>query len=298
MATEVGNPKPDGVRLTAEAVPSVRPVSARPGQKDPLIVRVLLIGSALAVISLLVLLPVIQVFAQAFASGVSTYWHNVALDADTRHAMGMTLVVAAIAVLFNMVFGLAASWAIAHFRFPGRPLLLSLIDLPFTVSPVVAGLALVLLFGAQGYFGPWLIAHDIRILFAMPGLILATSFVTFPFIARELIPLMEALGPDEELAAISLGASGWQTFWLVTLPNIRWGLLYGVILCTARAVGEFGAVNVITGRIAGRTDTLPLRVERLFQDSNMAGSFAAASILTLLALVSLVIKTLIERRKL
>jgi len=274
------------------------PSPVRPGQKDPLFVRCLLIGAAMTVITLLILVPVIQVFTEAFSRGVPNYLSNVLGDRETLHAIGMTLVVAGWAVLANVIFGLAASWAIAHFHFRGRTLLLSLIDLPFTVSPVVAGLALVLLFGAHGYFGPWLIDHGVHILFAMPGLILATSFVTFPFIARELIPLMESLGPDEELAAVSLGASGWQTFWLVTIPNIRWGLLYGVILCTARAVGEFGAVNVITGRIAGQTDTLPLRVERLFQDSNMSGSFAVASVLTLLAVVSLVIKTYIERKKL
>jgi sulfate/thiosulfate transport system permease protein len=282
VASEIAPPKSDLLRR---------------GQQDPLIVRCVLIGAAVAVIGVLVLLPVIQVFSEAFAKGVQVYWNNVVADPDTRHALGMTIVVAALAVLFNVIFGLAASWAIAHFRFPGRALLLSLIDLPFTVSPVVAGLSLVLLFGAQSYLGEWLQSHGVRILFAMPGLVLATSFVTLPFIARELVPLMESLGQDEELAAISLGASGWQAFWLVTMPNIRWGLLYGIILCTARAVGEFGAVNVITGRIAGRTDTLPLRVERLFQDSNMAGSFAVASMLTLLALVSLIIKTFIERKK-
>ncbi len=199
-------------------------------------------------------------------------------------------------MLANTIFGVAAAWAIARFRFPGRTLLVTLIDLPFSVSPVVAGLAFVLLFGLQGFFGPWLYAHDIRIIFATPGLILATVFVTFPFVARELIPVLEAVGPDEELAALSLGARPWQIFWRVTLPNIKWGLLYGVILCNARAMGEFGAVYVVSGRIGGQTDTMPLRVEKLFQEYNSPASFALASLLTLLALASLLAKTLLERK--
>jgi sulfate transport system permease protein len=205
--------------------------------------------------------------------------------------------VAPAAVRANLVFGVAAAWAIARFRFPGRTLLVTLIDLPFSVSPVVAGLVLVLLFGLQGYFGPWLKAHGIQIIFATPGLILATTFVTFPFVARELIPVMEAIGPEEELAALSLGANGWQMFWRVTLPNIKWGLLYGVILCNARAMGEFGAVYVVSGHVAGRNDTLPLRVEKLFQSfGGMPASFAVASVLTLLALVTLGIKVALERK--
>jgi sulfate transport system permease protein len=198
--------------------------------------------------------------------------------------------------VLNLIFGVAAAWAIARFRFPGRTLLVTLIDLPFSVSPVVAGLCFVLLFGLQGFFGGWLQENGIKILFATPGLILATAFVTFPFVARELIPVMEAIGPDEELAALSLGASGWQIFWRVTMPNIKWGLLYGVILCNARAMGEFGAVYVVSGHIAGSTDTMPLRVERLFQESQSAASFAVASVLTLLALVTLIVKVALERQ--
>jgi sulfate transport system permease protein len=217
-------------------------------------------------------------------------------DRDTRHAILLTLIVAPAAVVLNLLFGLAAAWAIARFRFPGRSALVSLIDLPFAVSPVVAGLMLVLIFGLQGYLGPWLREHDIKIIFALPGLIAATTFVTLPFVARELILVMEAIGSDEETAAVSLGASGWQLFWRVTLPNIKWGLLYGVILCNARAMGEFGAVYVVSGHIAGQTDTMPLRVEKLFQEYNNPGSFAVASVLTSLALVTLVAKMALERR--
>src|SRR5262249_14945126 len=213
---------------------------------------------------------------------------------ETRHAIGLTLTVAPIAVAVNLVFGVAAAWAIARFRFPGRALLTTLIDLPFSVSPVVAGLIFVLIFGLQGYLGPWLREHDIRIIFATPGLILVTSFVTLPFVARELIPVMEAIGAEEEVAAISLGANGWQMFWRVTLPNIQWGLLYGVILCNARAMGEFGAVYVVSGHSG--TDTMPLRGEKLFQEYNNPGSFAVASLLTSLALVTLVVKVLLEHK--
>jgi sulfate transport system permease protein len=254
-----------------------------------------LILFAFAVVGILVVVPVVNVFANALANGVGVYWDNLAADPDTRHAILLTLTVAPVAVAANVVFGVAAAWAIARFRFPGRALLTALIDLPFAVSPVVVGLALVLVFGLQGYLGPWLRAHDIHIIFALPGLILATAFVTVPFVARELIPVLEAVGPEEELAAVSLGARGWQVFWRVTLPNIRWGLLYGVILCNARAMGEFGAVYVVSGHIAGRTDTIPLRVEKLFQEYNTPGSFALASLLTLLALVTLVVKVALER---
>ncbi len=223
--------------------------------------------------------------------------HNLFGDANTRHAILLTLTVAPAAVFANLVFGVAGAWAIARFRFPGRALLLTLIDLPFSVSPVVAGLMFVLLFGLQGYFGPWLREHGVKILFATPGLILVTAFVTLPFVARELIPVMEAVGPEEDVAAVSLGANGWQMFWRVTWPNIRWGVLYGVILCNARAMGEFGAVYVVSGHIAGRTDTMPLRVEKLFQEYNTPGSFAVASVLTLLALVTLAAKAWLEHRE-
>ncbi len=214
----------------------------------------------------------------------------------SAHCSKLTLLVAAIAVPLNLVFGVAAAWAIAKFEFPGRNVLITLIDLPFAVSPVIAGMTFILLFGRQGLVGPWLDAHDIKIVFAVPGLILATIFVTFPFVARELIPLMQAEGRDEEEAARVLGASGWQMFWRVTLPNIKWGLLYGVILCNARAVGEFGAVSVVSGHIRGQTNTLPLHVEILYNEYNFQAAFAAASLLTFLALVTLVAKTLVERR--
>jgi sulfate transport system permease protein len=254
--------------------------------------------TAVGVVVGLIVLPVVNVFYQALAHGLGTYWRAIALDVDTRSAILLTLTVAPIAVALNLVFGVAAAWAIARFRFPGRTLLVTLIDLPFSVSPVVAGLVFVLLFGLQGYFGPWLRDHGLKIIFATPGLVLATAFVTFPFVARELIPLMEAVGPEEELAAVSLGASGWQMFRRVTLPNIKWGVLYGVILCNARAMGEFGAVYVVSGHIAGQTDTIPLRVEKLFQDPHhMPQSFALASVLTLLALVTLVCKAALERKR-
>ena len=225
----------------------------RAAQQDPLWVRCLLIGAALAVIGLLILMPVVNVFYQALADGFGAYWKNLFEDAGTRNSILLTLIVAPVAVVMNIVFGLAAAWAIARFRFPGRTVLTALVDLPFSVSPVVAGLVLVLIFGLTGYLGPWLRAHDIKILFATPGLILATAFVTVPFVARELIPVMEALGSEEEMAAVSLGASAWQVFWRVTLPNIKWGLLYGVILCNARAMGEFGAVYVVSGTSTAAT---------------------------------------------
>jgi len=263
---------------------------------EPPWVRWTLISLAIFVLTILVIVPVVNVFAQALANGPSVYWENLFANADTRHAVLMTLTVAPTAVVLNMVFGVMAAWCIARFRFPGRTILITLIDLPFSVSPIVAGLTFILLFGLQGYFGAWLQEHDIRILFATPGLILVTTFVTFPFVARELIPVLEAIGPEEEVAALSLGAKPWQMFWYVTLPNIKWGLLYGVILCNARAMGEFGAVYVVSGRIAGQTDTLPLRVEKLFQEYNSPGSFAVASLLTLLALVTLVIKVTLERK--
>jgi sulfate/thiosulfate transport system permease protein len=264
---------------------------------DPWVVRWGLTLAAILVLTVLVIVPVVNVFSQALGRGVAAYWHNLFGDPNTRHAVLLTLIVAPSAVLSNLVLGVACAWAIARFRFPGRAMLLTLIDLPFSVSPVVAGLMFVLLFGLQGYFGPWLREHGIRIIFATPGLILVTAFVTLPFVVRELIPVMEAVGPEEDLAAVSLGANGWQMFWRVTWPNIRWGVLYGVILCNARAMGEFGAVYVVSGHIAGRTDTMPLRVEKLFQEYNTPGSFAVASVLTFLALVTLALKTWLEHRE-
>lgn len=282
--------------MQSEARIGATGVQRRRSQDDPTWVRFLLIGISLGVLGLLVVVPVVHVFYEALAKGVSTYWHNLIDDPDTRHAIWLTCVVAPTAVVCNIVFGLCAAWAVTRFRFPGRTLLVTLIDLPFAVSPIVAGLMLVLLFGMQGHFGPWLREHGMQVIFATPGLILATTFVTLPFVARELIPVMESLGSDEETAAVSLGANGWQMFWYVTLPNIKWGLLYGVILCNARAMGEFGAVYVVSGHIAGKTDTVPLRVEKLFQEYNNPGSFAVASLLTLLALVTLVIKVVLENR--
>jgi len=308
------------------------------------------------------LIPMVNVFSEALAGGIGVYWDNLVKDPDTRHAIGLTLTVVPIALVANVVFGIAAAWAITRFRFPGRTFLTALIDLPFSVSPVVAGLMFVLIFGLQGYFGAYLrrdgysimpyvtaaaivavlvvvyglfvpsneaarrgifkhplitivlggIAafsvlvvaqqalelwphnQSLKIIFATPGLVLATSFVTFPFVARELIPVMDAIGADEELAAVSLGASGWQMFWHVTVPNVKWGLAYGIILCNARAMGEFGAVYVVSGHIAGRTDTMPLRIEKLFQEYNLPGSFAVASVLTLLAILTLFIKSRLE----
>ncbi|HEY7159548.1 MAG TPA: sulfate ABC transporter permease subunit CysW, partial [Gemmataceae bacterium] len=270
---------------------------SRPPTRDPWPVRWGLTLAAVLVLTVLVIVPVANVFCQALSRGVVTYGHNLAGDANTRHAILLTLTVAPAAVLANLIFGVACAWAIARFRFPGRAALLTLIDLPFSVSPVVAGLMFVLLFGLQGYFGPWLRDHGWKIIFATPGLVLVTAFVTLPFVVRELIPVMEAIGPDEDVAAVSLGANGWQMFWRVTWPNIRWGVLYGVILCNARAMGEFGAVYVVSGHIAGRTDTMPLRVEKLFQEYNTPASFAVASVLTLLALVTLALKVWLERRE-
>lgn len=267
---------------------------ARGAQEDPLAVRWALIGVAVATIGVLVVIPLIDVFYEALARGPGVYWNNLIGDADTRSAIALTLTVAPAAVAANLLFGVAAAWTIARFRFPGRALLIALIDLPFAVSPVVAGLIFVLLFGLQGYAGAWLRAHGIKIIFATPGLILATAFVTFPFVARELIPVMEAIGAEEETAAVSLGARAWQIFRRVTLPNIKWGLLYGIILCNARAMGEFGAVYVVSGRITGQTDTMPLRVEKLFQEYNMPGAFALASVLSSLALLTLLLKTALE----
>ena len=273
----------------------IRPVPRR-AHEDPAWVRRALVASAVGIMLLLVVVPLVNVFVEAFAGGLAAYWQNLVDDPDTLHSILLTLAVAPTAVILNTIFGLAAAWAIARFKFPGRAALTAFIDLPFTVSPVVVGLFLLLLFGLQGIFGPWLREHDIKIVFAFPGLVIATCFVTFPVIARELIPLMEALGADEEIAAVSLGARPWQLFRLITLANIKWGLLYGIILCNARAMGEFGAVFVVSGHIAGKTDTMPLRIEKLFQEYNLPGSFAVASILAMLALVTLLVKTTLEWR--
>ncbi|MGE3298020.1 MAG: sulfate ABC transporter permease subunit CysW [Porticoccaceae bacterium] len=258
-------------------------------------VRWLLTGVALAFLGFFLLLPLIGVFTEALRNGVGLYWESLT-DPDALAALRLTLLVAAIAVPLNLVFGVAAAWAIAKFEFRGKTLVTTLIDLPFSVSPVVAGLIYVLVFGAQGWLGPWFIERDLQIIFAVPGIVLATVFVTFPFIARELIPLMQEQGTDDELAALSLGANGWQCFRHVTLPNIKWGLLYGVLLCNARAMGEFGAVSVVSGHIRGATNTMPLHVEILYNEYNFAAAFAVASLLAGLALVTLGLKAILEAR--
>ena len=262
---------------------------------EPSWVRYALITVALLFLTLFLFVPLVAVFAEALKNGWATYKEAI-LDPDALSAIKLTLIAAVISVPLNLVFGVAAAWAIAKFDFRGKSILLTLIDLPFSVSPVIAGLIYVLLFGSQGWFGPWLMDHDIKILFAVPGIVLATVFITFPFVARELIPLMQAQGSEEEEAALVLGASGWSTFFRVTLPNIKWGLLYGVILCNARAMGEFGAVSVVSGHIRGETNTMPLQVEILYNEYNFTAAFAIASLLALLALVTLAVKTFIEWR--
>jgi len=257
--------------------------------------RYALTAAALAIVLLFLALPLFVVFSEALAKGVAVYGRALS-DPDTLSAIRLTLTVAAIAVPFNLVFGVAAAWCVAKFDFPGKSILVSLIDLPFSVSPVVSGLVYVLLFGAQGWFGPWLAAHHLQVIFAVPGIVLATVFVTFPFVARELIPLMEEQGTDEEEAAVVLGAGPWQVFFRVTLPNIKWGLLYGVLLCNARAMGEFGAVSVVSGHIRGLTVTTPLQVEILYNEYNFTAAFAVASLLALLGLVTLVAKSVVEWR--
>lgn len=276
-------------------VQSVAPPNVARATTEPVWVRRVLIGVALVFLSLFLFVPLVSVFFEAFKKGWEVYVAAIT-EADAVSAMWLTLIAAAISVPLNLVFGVSAAWAIAKFDFRGKSVLLTLIDLPFSVSPVIAGLIYVLVFGLQGWFGEWLMAHDMKVIFAVPGIVLATIFVTFPFVARELIPLMQAQGQEQEEAARVLGASGWQTFWKVTLPNVKWGLLYGVILCNARAMGEFGAVSVVSGHIRGQTNTLPLHIEILYNEYQFAASFAVASLLASLALVTLVLKYIVERR--
>ena len=269
---------------------------AEAGTTEAAWVRYTLIGISLVFLFLFLVLPLAAVFAEAFRKGFDAYW-DALKEPDAWSAIRLTLITALIAVPLNLVFGIAAAWCIAKYEFKGKSVLTTLVDLPFSVSPVVAGLVYVLMFGAQGWFGPWLQEHDVKVIFAVPGIVLATIFVTFPFIARELIPLMQAQGNEEEQAAMVLGATGWQTFWYVTLPNIKWGLIYGVILCNARAMGEFGAVSVVSGHIRGQTNTMPLHVEILYNEYQSVAAFAVASLLALLALVTLIIKSVAEWRQ-
>ncbi len=265
------------------------------GMTEPGWVKFTLIGISLLFLGLFLVIPLAEVFVSALQKGIGFYFDAIR-DPAALSALRLTLLTAFFSVFFNLIFGLASAWAITRFEFPGKNLLITLIDLPFTVSPVVSGLIYVLLFGLQGYLGPWVLSHGIHIIFAAPGIILATIFVTFPFVSRELIPLMQELGSEEEQAALVLGANGWQIFWRVTLPNIQWGLLYGVILCNARAMGEFGAVSVVSGHIRGLTNTLPLHVEILYNEYNFTAAFAVASLLTFLALVTLVAKAIVGAR--
>ena len=263
------------------------------GTEESPFIKWTLITVALAFCLVFLLLPLVNVFVQALAKGWMFYWNSLT-NPDSWAAIRLTLLVAAICVPLNTLFGLAAAWAIAKFKFRGKSVLITLIDLPFSVSPVVAGLMFVVLFGLQGFFGKWLDTHNLKIIFAVPGIVLATVFITFPFVARELIPVMQATGTEQEQAALTLGANGWQTFWHVTLPSVKWGLIYGMILCNARAMGEFGAVSVVSGHITGQTDTMPLRVEKLYNEYNAPAAFAIASLLALLALLTLAIKTFLE----
>ena len=282
------------ITLAAGKIPATRRVAtAATGESGT--VRWILIGVAVFFLALFIFLPLAIVFSQAFAKGAGVYWASLR-QPDALAAIGLTLLAAGIAVPLNLVFGVAASWCIGKFESAGKSLLITLIDLPFSVSPVVSGLIYVLLFGLQGLLGPWLSRHDLQIIFAVPGIVLATIFVTFPFVARELIPLLQAQGQEEEEAALALGASSWQTFFRVSLPNIKWGLLYGVILCNARAMGEFGAVSVVSGHIRGRTNTMPLHVEILYNEYQFSAAFAVASLLALLALTTLAVKTVVEWR--
>ncbi|MEA3057481.1 MAG: sulfate/thiosulfate transport system permease protein [Sphingomonadales bacterium] len=265
------------------------------GLREPPLAKALLIVAAVAYVALMLLLPLGAVLTEALSKGWQV-WLAAVSEPDARASIRLTLIVATVAVPLNTLFGVAAAWAIAKFDFRGKTALIALIELPFSVSPVVSGLVFVLLFGAQGWFGPWLQQHDVRIIFALPGLVLATVFVTFPFVARQLVPLMAGQGRADEEAALTMGASGWQTFWRVTLPNIRFGLLYGVLLCNARAMGEFGAVSVVSGHIRGETNTMPLQVEALYNDYDFVAAFSVASLLTLLAIVTLALKSALEWR--
>ncbi|QQD22680.1 sulfate ABC transporter permease subunit CysW [Oceanospirillaceae bacterium ASx5O] len=263
--------------------------------REPLWVKRIILGLGLTFFTIFLLMPLLAVFVEALRKGIEVYWHALR-DPDAIAAVQLTLLAAAISVPLNLVFGIAAAWSIAKFDFRGKQILITLIDLPFSVSPVIVGLMYVLVFGASGWFGNWLVENDIKIIFAVPGIVLATVFVTFPFIARELIPLMQAQGREEEEAAVVLGARGWQVFWYITLPNIKWGLLYGVILCNARAMGEFGAVSVVSGHIRGLTNTMPLHVEILYNEYQFSAAFAVASLLAILAVFTLVIKSWVEYR--
>ena len=267
--------------------------NSKSSQGESPLVKYLLIGTAVLFLGLMLVIPLLTVFTEAFRKGIDAYFHSFSNEYVIQ-AIKLTLITAIIAVPLNLIFGVCASWAIAKYSFFGKSFLITLIDLPFAVSPVISGLIYVLIFGAQGWFGHWLIDHDIQIIFAVPGIVLATIFVTFPFVARELIPLMQEMGNDEEQAALILGATGFQTFWKVTLPNIKWGLLYGVILCNARAMGEFGAVSVVSGHIQGATNTMPLQIEILYNDYNFVAAFATATLLAILALLTLVLKFILE----
>lgn len=271
-------------------------LQSRDATREPRWVRYSLIAIALIFFLSCLVLPLVLVFVEAFKQGMSVYLHAL-IEPNTLSAVKLTLLTAAIAVPLNVIFGVAAAWSVAKFNFRGKSILTTIIDMPFSVSPVIAGLMLVLMFGTQGWFGEWLMDHDIKVLYAVPAIVLATIFITVPFVARELIPLMEAQGTEEEEAAIVLGATGWQTFWKVTLPNIKWGLLYGVILCNARAMGEFGAVSVVSGHIRGETNTLPLHVEILYNEYTFSAAFAVSSLLALLAIVTLILKTWVEVRQ-
>lgn len=279
----------------AEVQTAPRKHAFRDAATESLTARIVLLSIAILFLAAFLMLPLVSVFVEAFRKGPEAFWEAI-VEPDAISAIKLTLLVAAISVPLNVVFGVAAAWAIAKFEFKGKAFLITLIDLPFSISPVISGLVYVILFGSQSLLGPWLKSYGIEILFAVPGIVLATIFVTFPFVARELIPLMQEQGTGDEEAALSLGASGWQTFWYVTLPNIKWGLLYGVLLCNARAMGEFGAVSVVSGHIRGETNTMPLHVEILYNEYNLQAAFAVATLLAGLALVTLVLKTILEIR--